>query len=92
MDIVETYVFDYNQFISPGGKIYCGLNFPFETFKTNKAQIAAVTNSSKNPRLKFLQPAHSNSTLPVQMGTFTGSTKSMVDSPNFSNTLKKCLN
>ena len=89
VDIVEKYIFDYNRFVSPGGRIYCRLHLSFDEQRTNKAEISAVANTFKKPRMQFLQPAHSDSTSPVQMGTFTGSVKSMADSPDFGNTLKK---
>ena len=75
VDIVGKYIFDYNRFVSPGGRIYRRINFSFDEYKTNKAEIEAVVNGSKNSKLQFLQPAHTNSISPVQMGTFTGSVK-----------------
>ena len=31
IDIVEKYVFDYNKFVSPGGRIYCRINIFYDS-------------------------------------------------------------
>ena len=89
VDIVEKYVFDFNRFISPGGRMYCRINIFYNDSKTSISEIEGVISGFKKPRVQFLQLAHSDSPAPIQMGSITGSVKAMATSPDFIQTFKK---
>ena len=71
--------------------MYCPINIFYKMNQTNILEIEGVISGFKNPRVQFLQLAHSDSTAPIQMGSITGSVEAMVTSPDFFKTFKKCL-
>ena len=79
INFVESYVFDYNQFIDSGKTGYIRMQI-FYTGATNKAEIQAVVSQFKKARERFFEISHSSSISPVYIGTLTGSVKSMAGS------------
>ncbi len=64
MEIVEKYVYDYNRFVSPGGRIYGQINVFYDEKKTNISEIENVAQGFRKPRVQFLTMAFSDSTSP----------------------------
>ena len=87
IDVVESYVFNFNRFLAPGKTGYVRLQI-FYTDLTNLAEIKGVISQFKKPREQFLEISHSNAISPVTIGTLTGSVKAMSESPDFLNVLK----
>ena len=87
--MVEKYVYDFNRFISPGGRLYCCINLHYDPSKTSPAEIEGITQGFKKPRIQFMQKAFSDAPSPIQMGSLTGSVKSMATSPDFLQSFKK---
>ena len=87
VDLVESYVFGYNRFISPGKTGYVRLHIFFSDF-TSLAEIQGVISQFKKPREQFLELSHSDAISPVIVGTLTGSVKAMSESPEFLKVMK----
>ena len=87
IDLVESYVYDYNRFISPGKSGYVRLNIYFSDH-TCISEILGVTSQFKKPRDQFLERAHSEATSPVAIGTLTGSVAAMATSHDFNQVMK----
>ena len=92
LDIIEKYMFDFNCFISSGGKLSCLLNVYFDNKKTSISEIGGVAQSFRKLMMQFLQLAHFDATSPIQVGTVTGSVKSMAESPDFHEFFKTMFN
>lgn len=88
IDIVESYVFNFNRFLSPGKTGYVRLQIFFSDH-TNLAELRGVIAQFKKPREQFLEIAHSDAISPVTIGTLTGSVKAMAESPAFSSVMKE---
>ena len=88
IDFVESYVFDYNRFLSPGKTGYVRLHI-FYSDSTSVSEIQGVVSQFKKPREQFLEMAHSNAISPVVIGTLTGSVKAMAESRDFYSVMKK---
>ena len=82
IDLVESYIYDYNRFISPGKTGYVRLNIYFSN-DTSVSEILGVTSQFKKPREQFLERAHSEATSPMVIGTLTGSVAAMAKSYDF---------
>ena len=89
VEVAEKYVFDYNRFISPGSSLYGRLNLFYNPNRTSRSAIEEVIFSFRKPRIQNMSIAHSDATSPCQMGSFTGSVRSMTTSRDFYNSLKK---
>ena len=87
IDFVESYVYDYNRFISPGKTGYVRLRIYFSNL-TSVSEIAGVTSQFKKPREQFFELAHSDATSPVAIGTLTGSVAAMATSFDFKEVMK----
>ena len=72
VDVAEKYVYDFNRFLSPGGRLYGRIQLFYDSDKVSLAQIENVTSTFKKPCLQFLQHAFSDATSPIQMDTLTG--------------------
>ena len=88
IDFVESYVFDYNRFLSPGKTGYVRLHI-FYSDLTSLPEIQGIVSQFKKPREQFLEVAHSNATSPINIGTLTGSVKAMAFSSDFYNVMKE---
>ena len=82
VDFVESYIYDYNRFMSSGKTGYVRLNIYYSDL-TSVSDIQSVVSQFKQPRERFMEVAHSNALSPVQIGTLTGSVKAMADSTDF---------
>ena len=78
--------------MSPGGRLYCRINIHYDDTKINPAEIEGITQSFKRPCIQFIQKAFSDAPSPIQMGSLTGSIKSMATSLDFLQSFKKCFN
>ena len=87
IDLVESYVFNFNRFLAPGKTGYVRLQFFFSDL-INIAELKGVIAQFKKPREQFLEISHSDAASPVTIGTPTGSVKAMADSPEFNAVLK----
>jgi hypothetical protein len=87
IDFAESYVYDYNRFISPGKTGYVRLHIYFSNF-TSVSEILGVTSQFKKPREQFLELAHSDATSPVTIGTLTGPVGAMATSYDFKEVMK----
>ena len=88
IDFVESYVYDYNRFLSPGKTGYVRLNIYYSDL-TSVSDIQSVVSQFKKARERFMEVAHSNALSPVQIGTLTGSVKAMAASKDFKDVMKK---
>jgi len=88
VDFVESYVYDYNRFISPGKTGYVRLNIYYSDL-TSISDIKSVVSQFKKARERFMEVSHSNALSPIQIGTLTGSVKAMADSIDFKEVMMK---
>ena len=84
------YDYDFNQYVSPGGRIYCRRNM-FYNEKTSLDKIEAVISSFRKTWIQFLQVSHSDATSPIQMGSLIGLVMEMSYSKNCIIIFKKGL-
>ena len=82
VDLTESYVYDYNRFLSPGKTCYVRMNIFYSNI-TSISEIQSVISTFKQPREQFFELSHSSAPNPVQIGTLTGSVKAMATSPDF---------
>ena len=91
IDLVESYVYDYNRFISLGKTGYVRLRI-FYADSTSPAEIQGIAAQFKKPREQFLELSHSEAISPVNLGTLTGSVKAMSESSEFQDLFKVKFN
>ena len=87
IDFVETYVYDFNRFLSLDKNGYVRLNF-FYSDSTCLPEIEQVISQFKIPRTQFLEKAHSDALVPKTIGTLTGSVEAMASSKDFKDTFQ----
>ena len=82
IDFAETYVYDFNRFLSFGKNGYVRLQFYYSD-TTSLPEIEQVISQFKIPRVQFLEKAHSDAISPTTIGTLTGSVEEMAYSRDF---------
>ena len=87
IDFVETYIYDFNRFLSLEKNGYVRLNFYYSD-DTCLPEIEQVISQFKIPRIQFLEKAHSDALVPKTIGTLTGSVEAMAHSSDFKATFQ----